>query len=81
MTALKHSSGLNKAILSFWQFNAAFVWHPEPISELFDSLKKSITETWYGGQIHHAVCKNVKCLSGYRTAPRLTQKAGGLSDA
>ena len=27
------------------------------------------------------VQKNVKCLSGYRTAPRLTQKAGGLSDA
>jgi hypothetical protein len=40
MTALKHSSGLNRAILSFRQFNAAFVWHPEQISERFDSLKK-----------------------------------------
>ena len=31
--------------------------HPEQISERFDSLKKSITETWYGGQINRAVCK------------------------
>jgi hypothetical protein len=40
MTALKHSSGLNRAILSFQQFNVAFVWHPEPISERLVSLKK-----------------------------------------